>query len=307
MGSVSVEPHAGRPTVPQWSSHLRGIPASLAREIHVLRNGVADRLRAGGPQAALAWLRERYALEGVECAHAVRYVAQQMAISAVPSPHRPVIEIYRMDRRQAAVFHTGAGRRVNETLARAAAARVHVQSGANTQIATDDEGFMLTLPAGKTLPDTVWGSLLRAERFDRDLLAGLRSSHLLHAQFRHVANVGLLVLRRAGGRVLRRRLAARAGREIFDRIYSADPSFPLVRETFRTVTRDLLDVPGAREYLAGIEGEPRVLHPPAASPFTFGILTSSFGDAVVMDDRAAMVEALHERVLAVLAERAEAS
>ncbi|HEY0380918.1 MAG TPA: DEAD/DEAH box helicase, partial [Candidatus Elarobacter sp.] len=47
---LRVKPHAGRPTVPQWSSHLKGIPRALAAEIDVLRNGVADALRDGGPQ-----------------------------------------------------------------------------------------------------------------------------------------------------------------------------------------------------------------------------------------------------------------
>jgi hypothetical protein len=42
------------------------------------------------------------------------------------------------------------------------------------------------------------------------------------------------------------------------------------------------------------------VHPPAASPFTFGIVTSSFGDSVALDDRESMVEALHERVLQIL-------
>ncbi len=71
---LRVKPHAGRPTVPQWSSHLKGIPRALASEIHVLRNGVAGALRDGGPQRALAYLRTRYALDGVEAAHVVRYV-----------------------------------------------------------------------------------------------------------------------------------------------------------------------------------------------------------------------------------------
>jgi hypothetical protein len=75
-----------------------------------------------------------------------------------------------------------------------------------------------------------------------------------------------------------------------------------VRETIRVVTHDLLDAPAAREYLGSLDAEPRVLHPLAASPFTFGIVTSSFGDSVVMDDRASMVEALHERVLSLLGE-----
>jgi Lhr-like helicase len=90
--------------------------------------------------------------------------------------------------------------------------------------------------------------------------------------------------------------------KIFDRLWDVDPSFPLLRETLRFVTTDLLDAPAARAFLEALPGETRVVHPAAASPFTFGIVTSSFGDSVVLDDRASMVEALHERVLAVLGE-----
>ncbi len=301
---ITAEPFAGRPTVPQWSSHMKGIPPALAREIHVLRTGVAQRLRTGHPRPALDWLKARYGVESPEAAHVVRYIAQQMAISAVPSEYEPVIEIYRRDRRQTAVFHTGAGRRINETLARVVAARVFREIRANTNLTTDDGGFLLTLPPGKALPDAAWARLLHAQDFDRDLLAGLRSSHVLANFFRYVANTGLLVLRRAGGRSLRRGSLAWNSQKIFERVYAADRTFPLLKETFRTVTRDLLDAPGARAYAERLNGEPRVLHPRAASPFTFGILTSSFGDSVVLDDRSNMVEALHERVLHVLGERA---
>ena len=91
--------------------------------------------------------------------------------------------------------------------------------------------------------------------------------------------------------------------QIFARLWDQDRAHPLVRETLRVVTRDLLDAPAALRYLRGLEGEPRVVHPQAATPFTFGIVTSSFGDSVVLDDRASMVEALHDRVLLLLGER----
>jgi Lhr-like helicase len=128
---------------------------------------------------------------------------------------------------------------------------------------------------------------------------------MLRAHFRYVANTGLLVLRRAGGRTLRRGALSWNASKIFDRLFSADRAFPLIRETIRVVTRDLLDAPAARAYLEGLEAQPHVLHPVAATPFTFGIVTSSFGDTVAVDDRAAMIEALHERVLAVLGEAPE--
>ena len=294
---VVVEPHTGRPTVPQWSSHMKGVTPPLAREIAYLRSRVADLVRARDVRGALEFLKARYALEGQAATHVVRYVAQQLALSAVPEEGRPVVEIYTMDRAQTAVFHTCAGRRVNETLARIAGARVFRHAKLNTSLTTDDNGFLVALPPGKHLPDAVWASLLRVEGFERDLFEGLRTSHLVQNMFRYVANTGLLVLRRAGGRSVRRsRLSWNSGK-IFERLMAADRQFPLLRETYRTVTRDLLDAPAAKAYLESIEGEPRVLHPPAASPFTFGIVTSSFGDAVVLDDRTSMVEALHERVL----------
>ncbi len=207
-----------------------------------------------------------------------------------------------MDERQTAVFHTGAGRRVNETLARVVGARLYRRLRINSALTTDDNGFLVALPRRKHVQDAVWASLLHADGFDDDLLAGLRSGWLLRQQFRYVANTGLLVLRRAGGQSIRAGALRWNASKIFDRLWEADPDFPLVRETLRVVTRELLDAPGARDYLAALDGEPRVLHPAAATPFTFGIVTSSFGDSVVMDDRASMIEALHERVLAVLGE-----
>ncbi len=300
-GAVTVEPVHARPTVPQWSSHMKGVPAALAREINLLRTGVATRL-LDRTATALRWLRERYGLEDVEARHVARYIAQQQAISAVPDLARPVIEIYRMDKRQTAVFHTCAGRRVNETLARVVAARVFDIARANTQLTSDDNGFLITMPHRKTLPDALWAGMLTPQNFERDLMEGLRTSHLLRNHFRYVANTGLLVLRRAGGRRLRRAAVSWNSGKIFERISAADPQFPLLRETVRTVTRDLLDAPGALEYLESLQSQPRVLHPAAASPFTFGIVTSSFGDSVVLDDRTSMVEALHERVLDVLVE-----
>lgn len=300
-GGVTVEAVTEKPTVPQWSSHLRGISPALAREVNGLRSGVARRLSCGTRQEASAWLHERYGLREWEAQHIIRYIAQQIAVSAVPDERTPIVEIYRMGGRQTAVFHTCAGRRVNETLARVVAARIFRIASAGTQLTTDDNGFMLTLPAGKTLPDALWASLLRPGSFGRDLMDGLRSSHLLRTNFRYVANTGLLVLRRAGGRKLRRRTLAWNSAKILERVEKADPGFPLLRETIRTVTHDLLDAPAALAYLEALESEPRVIHPPAASPFTFGIVTSSFGDSVVLDDRASMVEALHERVLEVMA------
>jgi ATP-dependent Lhr-like helicase len=302
-GSVTVVPANARPNVPAWSSHIKGVPIVLAREIAHVRSGIAQRLREAGGGEAARWLEQQYGLEAAEAAHAVRYIAQQLALSDVAPEGSALIEVYAMDKRQTAIFHTCAGRRVNETLARIAGARVFRELRVNSHLSTDDNGFLISLPPGKRLPDAVWSRMLHARDFDRDLLDGLRASHLLRRHFRYVANTGLLVLRRAGGRSVGRSQQRWNSEKVFERLLEADPGFPLLRETLRVVTRDLLDAPAALAYLESLPSELRVLHPRAATPFSFGIVTSSFGDSVVMDDRASMLEALHEKVLTLLGER----
>ncbi len=173
-GTLTVEAHAARPNVPAWASQIKGMPKILADEIARVRRGIAERLRAGGPGLALRWLGERYDTRGLEAAHAVRYVAQQAAVSYVPAPAETLIELYRMDRRQTAIFHTCAGRRANEALARIVAARVLRAAHASARLGVDDHGFLVELPAGKHLPDAAWGELLHAREIEADLLEGLR-------------------------------------------------------------------------------------------------------------------------------------
>lgn len=289
---VRVEPFSGRPTVPVWSSHLKGISPQLAAEIGLVRRGIAERLDDG---MAVPWLERVYGMHRIEAEIMAEYVAQQAALSAVPDGRACVIECYMMDGKPGTVFHTCAGRRVNEALARAVAARIQRRRDCDIRITTDDAGFLVALDAREGFTDAEWSALIDPRDFESDLRAGLRASHLLRRHFRFIANTGLLVLRRAAGRKLSGRNRWQAG-AIFDRLIAADPDFPLVRETFRTVCRDILDAEGARRYLER-QAAPIVVHPPAATPFTFGILSSSFADTVQSADRETVIEALHARVL----------
>lgn len=295
---VSVEPHAARPTVPTWTSHMKGMPLELSREIGSLRRGVVERIRKHR-DVAVSWLREYYALAEREANIVTEYIAQQARLSLVPDDQQPVIEIYEMDGHQTAVFHTCMGRRVNEVLARMVGARLFARTKSNSTLTTDDGGFLLTLTGKGKLSDDAWRAMLSPEHFERDFIAGLHASNLLRRYFRYVANTGLLVLRRAGGRTLKRGGMSWNSIAVFDRLISAEPDFPLVVETLRVVKHDLLDSNTARTYLEQ-RAIPKVVHPKAATPFTFGILTSSFADAVTLEDRVSMVEALHERVIATL-------
>jgi ATP-dependent Lhr-like helicase len=275
---------------------MKGAPLELSREVGFLRRGVVERFGKG--REAVGWLCERYGLREREAIMAAEYIAQQAALSRVPDDQHPVIELYEIDGHQTAVFHTCLGRRINEVLARLVGVRVFTRTRNNTTLTTDDGGFLVTLTGKAKLSDQAWLQMLDPNRFDADLIAGLRASNLLKRTFRYVANTGLLILRRAGGRTLKRGGASWNNVAVFDRLSVADPSFPLIVETLRTVQHDLLDVDNARAYVEQ-RIEASVTHPKTATPFTFGIITSSFADAVTMEDRVSMVEALYERALEV--------
>ena len=298
---ITTRAHRGRPTVPQWNSNIRGIETPLADEIERLRVGVADRITAGERFEATVWLERRYGLSEDLRERVVAYIEQQLAVSAIPRRDRPIVEIYHLDGLQSAVVLTGIGRKANEALARVAATRIARIASGSVRILTDDLGIMLQLPPRTRLQDAQWERLLEEEGFDGDLREGLLGSTLLRTHFRYVANTGLLVLRRANGRSLRASSLRWNSGRILDRLVREDARFPLVREAFRSVCEDVLDAERARNFCASLLAPPRILHPPVASPMSFGILTSSFGDDVAVADRSELVDALHERVLAYLA------
>ncbi len=298
---ITTRAHRGRPTVPQWNSNIRGIESPLVEEIERLRVGLAERITAGKRTEAAAWLERRYGLSEDLRERVVTYIEQQLAVSAIPRKDRPIVEIYHLDGLQSAVVLTGIGRKANEALARVAATRIARMASGSVRILTDDLGIMLQLPPRARLLDAQWERLFDEAEFAPDLREGLLGSTLLRTHFRYVANTGLLVLRRANGRALRASSLRWNSGRILDRLVREDARFPLVREAFRSVCEDVLDAERARQFCASLLAPPRILHPPVASPMSFGILTSSFGDDVAVADRSELVDALHERVLAYLA------
>ena len=82
-----------------------------------------------------------------------------------------------MDRKQVAVFHTCAGRRINETLARCVGARV---CGYRRRYVVDDRRQRLPdhPPVRSDLTGCAVGRDARPDGFDADVRAGIRSSHM---------------------------------------------------------------------------------------------------------------------------------
>jgi ATP-dependent Lhr-like helicase len=209
------------------------------------------------------------------------------------------------------------GRRVNDALSRALAYALTKKIGKSIAVTISDNGFMLTIPS-ETL-DSGWIlikkmkeiktsrinpkeilKLVKAKDLEEILKKALRQTELVKRKFRHSAVRALMILRNYKGyeiRVAKQQMNAdrliRACEKIKD--------FPVLKETFREVLEDYMDIHHAKEILEKIEkGKIKVEFLPESdipSPFSHSLIVLGESDVVLMEDRKRLLLELYKKVL----------
>ena len=290
--SARLAPARGQhPTVPEWRAE--GISASpmLAEAAHNVRTSEASASHAGhGESERLSRLqggatRPPTLTATTEESHSqvnhalpliedrwLRFQGDQRAFSALPPRGGIGVEsIVDDDGARAAIFHHGAGRRVNDALARALAHRLAETLGERVRPLAADEGFALLAPRSWR-PTLSALRRLMAQPLEADLRRAAVASELLKRRFRHVAFRGLALRydRIPPGE------RQRAANMLLARLLRERPEHPLLREAWREVLEDALDARGAEAARARVAAgdAPLVMLPsrPHASPMGARIL-----------------------------------
>jgi ATP-dependent Lhr-like helicase len=85
------------------------------------------------------------------------------------------------------------------------------------------------------------------------------------------------------------------------------PGFPILRETYREILEDYMDIQTARDFLSRIErGEARYLvleRYGVPSPFAFKMLAWGAPDVILMEDRRKLIRRLHEKLIQFMQKR----
>lgn len=303
-----VSPATGRPTVPRWRSEALGLSSGLAGAVAALRRELAQALRSGGREAAeqllagyLAGLRLGDGL-GPVVGPVLDYLAEQAAYAAISSDALLLIETFVEDAARAYVLHTLLGRDGNEALALMLAERLKQRKVSSVAMTTDDYGLLLRLPLkAKLLGADAWGELLVPEGAAAEVAQGLKRSELRERRFRHVAAVGLMLLRNYRGNSRAVGGMQWSARKIRYTLEQEHPDFPLLREADRTLLEDELNVAGMVRFL---ENLPLIdwRELPGPSPFAFRLVLSGTGDAMLLEEREDLLERLQAGVLAALAQ-----
>ena len=309
---IIVEPADGaRPTVPSWFSEMLPLSFDSALRVGEFREWAAKMIAEGRREEAERILVEEYRLEPHAAKAILDYVEEQVAYAGIV-PGKSVILVEFFPDEEAGgwsiVFHTLYGRRVNDTLSRAAASILSEMRGEPVRITVSDNGFMLTV-SSKPSKSEIRMLIDRLLEVDlRRLLENVISrTELMRRRFRHVAQRSFMILRRYKGRERSPERLQLSAQHLLNILLREYPDIPVIRETYREILEDYMDIRNAERVLEWIRtGQVKVeiIGPlPLPTPFAHGIVVRGASDVVLMEDRKKLLALLHERLMEILRER----
>ena len=306
-GSLAlVKPVEGeRPTVPTWFSEMLPLSYDSALLVGEFRRKIANMINEGKDEKdILEYIMEQYYVDEYIAKDIYKYILEQYRFTQgmVPNDKLVLIEMFSEDSKINIVFHTLFGRRVNDVLSRAYAYVLSNMVGSNVKVTVTDNGFMLSIVKFKPSQNTIVALLnkVRSENIEDILKKALKNTELLKRRFRHCAQRSFMILKRYMGKeksVHRLQLNS----QNLLRIIEDMEDFPILKETYREILEDFMDIEHAREVLKKMERNEIevkiVVNKPVPSPFAHNIVLQGYSDIVLMEDRRAMLKKLYERVI----------
>jgi ATP-dependent Lhr-like helicase len=270
-GVMRVRDATGKhPTVPFWLGEAPGRTDELSEEVSRLRSTVAERLDAGGREAALALVRKVAGVDVVTAAMVVDYLqAGRAALGGVLPTHDDIVFERFFDETggMQLIVHAPLGARINRALGLGLRKKFCLTFDFELQAAASNDAVLLSLGPQHSFPLDDVPAFLRS-RAARDAVsqAVLRSPMFI-ARWRWNLNRSLAVLRRKGGRInpfnIQRMEADDLMAAVFPSLAACQdnapagpielPDHPLVRETLGDCLHEAMDIEGLEALLRRFE------------------------------------------------------
>ena len=286
------------PTIPSWFSEQLPLSFDLAIEISKFRAKMEKMLKEG--KNVIKYLVKNYRIDEKTAKAIENYFLEQMHFE-VPNHKKIVVEIFEKEGYRYIVFHTLIGRKANEALSRIFAYRITKKYGLNVRIAITDNGFAIIYPSWKReIEEEDIKKLFTTKNMIDDLKNALKNTEILKRRFRHVATRSLLILKNYLGHEMSVEKQQRNASILFKVVNEIDPEFPALKETYREIMEDSMDIENAIKYVRKVEKgeiEVKITHNPLPSPFSFNIVVVGATDVVLMEDRKEMIKEMHKEVM----------
>jgi ATP-dependent helicase Lhr and Lhr-like helicase len=261
-GVMRVRDAAGKhPTIPFWLGEAPGRTDELSEEVSRLRDAVAERLDAGGREAAIALVQEVSGVGVVAAALIVDYLrAGRAGLGGVLPTHDDIVfeRFFDQTGGMQLIVHAPLGARINRALGLALRKKFCLTFDFELQAAASNDAVLLSLGPQHSFPLEDVPAFLRSRTVRDAVIQAVLRSPMFTARWRWNLNRSLAVLRRKGGRLnpynIQRMEAADLMAAVFPSLAACQdnapagpievPDHPLVRETLGDCLTEAMDIDG---------------------------------------------------------------
>ncbi len=302
-----------KPNIPPWFSEQLPLSYELAVDIGRFRrefsslfntdnkNIVYKKAAEDMPEGVKRYLSS-FPVDSNSKVSIYEYIREQLYFTKlVPSDKSILIEKTSYNRRNYIIFHSLFGRRVNDALSRVFAFIISDKIGEEVGLVINDNGFAL-IPNNSLDEEEVKAAIKKACVSDIKQIIddNIKRTEILRRRFRHAAARGLMILRNYKGhriRVERQQINAQSLLRI---ISEMDENFPILKEAYREIEEDVMDINHASGILKGIKTG-KITYPIIAtevpSPFSHNLITIGETDTVSIKNKKDYVRKLHKLVM----------
>ena len=284
------------PTIPSWFSEQLPLSFDLAMEIGKFRRKMAEMIESG--RNIISYIERYYGVDDAT-ARAIEMYFNEQRYFGIPHDKKVIVEMFEKDGYNYAVFHTLIGRKANDALSRIFAYRLMKKYGINVRVAITDNGFAIISSHSTIAADDIH-ALFSSRNMRGDLKKALSNTEMLKRRFRHVATRSFMILKNYLGHEMSISRQQKNAVILFKVVKEIDPDFPAVKETYREIMEDSMDIKNAEKYMKRIEKGDITLEirrNKIPSPFSFNIVAIGETDVVLMEDRKRMIEEMHRHVM----------
>ncbi len=321
-----VTPAPGRvPTIPPWYSEQLPLTYELALEIGRFREqmaiavghslekgkralGMLDRSKLEPNEESRRILDKMPIDENAKRAIYNYFAVQLLYAGYIPNDRLMLIErtVDEEGERNLLIFHSLYGRRVNDALSRVFALKLGEILETDIGINITDNGFVLVTDLSVKINRKEISALMAEVESGsmRQLLTqNIRRTEMMRRRFRYNAARSFMVLRNYKGRKISVRKQQINSQLIFKAAEEISRDFPIIKETYREIFDDVMDLPRAEQVVKRLtngEIDHKIIETDVPSPFSHLLVTFGEADVIMMKDRRKHIRDLHKQVLAKL-------
>jgi ATP-dependent helicase Lhr and Lhr-like helicase len=270
-GVMRVRDATGKhPTIPFWLGEAPGRTDELSEEVSRLRSAVAERVDAGGREAAIAFVEEVSGVEFVAAALVVDYLhAARAGLGGVLPTHDDIVfeRFFDESGGMQLIVHAPLGARINRALGLGLRKKFCLTFDFELQAAASNDAVLLSLGPQHSFPLEDVPAFLRSTGVQDAVSQAVLRSPMFIARWRWNLNRSLAVLRRKGGRLnpfnIQRMEAADLMAAVFPSLAACQdnapagpieiPDHPLVRETLGDCLTEAMDIDGLKALVRRFE------------------------------------------------------